>query len=348
MATMQDVSRRAGVAVSTVSRVLNGTAKISQATREAVLQAVEELNYRPNVLAQSLSKQQTNTIGLVIPRGASISHYLSQLIEKCQEMADKHGKFLLISQADDKPDGGLRSIHALVDRRCDAVLYYHNSFFDKNKVNEDTLTDLIDKVTVPLVVMNCQLPKYPNHSVWIDNTKNASLPVEYLLQQGHQRIAYIAAPLNQQTAKDRLRGYQQALDKYGLALDPLLLTEGERSFQGGYLACQQLLRRTTDFSALCCFNDQMAIGAAKALHEAGLSIPEDVSLFGLDNEDVLDFFEPAISSVAPPTHEFVAHSMALLLAHLNNTPLPDSQQNAFSGELVLRDSVRSVNDKNND
>lgn len=343
MATMQDVSRKAGVAVSTVSRVLNGTAKISKSTCEAVFKAVEELDYRPNVLAQSLSKQQTNTIGLVIPRGAAVSQYLSQLIEKCQEMANENGKFLLISQADDQSDGAIRAIYALVDRRCDAVLYYHNSFFEQTNINEDILSDLIDKVKVPLVVMNCQLPKHPHHSVWLDNMKSASLPVDYLIQQGHTRIAYIAAPLNQKSAKARLRGYQHALNKYKLELDPLLLTEGERSYQGGYQACQQLLRRTTDFTALCCFNDQMAIGAVKALHEANLSIPEDVSLFGIDNEAILAFFEPAINSVSHPTHDFVAHSMELLLAHLNNSPLHDSQQNTFSGELVLHNSVPNLN-----
>lgn len=342
MATMLDVSRKAGVAVSTVSRVLNGTAKISQATRDTVFKAVEELNYRPNVIAQSLSKQQTNTIGLVIPRGVKNSQYLSQLIEECQNMADKNGKFLLISQAEDRPDGAIRSILALVDRRCDAVLYCHTSFFGQNKVSEDILSDLIDKISVPLVVMNCLLPRHPNHCVWIDNEKSASLPVEYLLQQGHQKIAYIAGPLHQQTAKSRVRGYQKALNQHNIELDPLLVAEAERGFQGGYLACQQLLQRATDFTAICCFNDQMAIGAVKALHEAGLSIPEDVSLFGLDNEDILAFFEPSICSVSRPTHNYVIRAVELLMAHLNSLPLPSSTDSCFSGELKLRESVRAV------
>ncbi len=342
MSTMLDVSRKAGVAVSTVSRVLNGTAKISQATRDAVFKAVEELNYRPNVLAQSLSKQQTNTIGLVIPRGVKNSQYLSQLIEECQQIADKDGKFLLISQVDDQPDGAIRSILALVDRRCDAVLYCHTSFFTQNKLNEDILSDLIDKISVPLVVMNCQLPRHPNHCVWLDNEKSASLPVEYLLGQGHQRIAYIAGPLHQQTAKSRLRGYQQALNKHNIELDPLLLAEAERGFQGGYLACQQLLQRATDFTAICCFNDQMAIGAIKALHEAGLSIPQDISLFGLDNEDILEFFEPSLCSVTTPTHHYVMRAVELLMAHLNNTPLDTNCDRSFFGELKLRESVRAL------
>ncbi|MFT6925925.1 MAG: LacI family asc operon transcriptional repressor [Psychromonas sp.] len=342
MATMLDVSRKAGVAVSTVSRVLNGTAKISQATCEAVFKAVDELNYRPNVLAQSLSKKQTNTIGLVIPRGASISSYLSQLIEKFQKMADESDKFLLIAQANDEPDGGMKSIRALVDRRCDAVLYYHSSFFN-NSMNEKTLSELIEEFEVPLIVMNCELPKHPDHCVWLDNIKSAFLPVEYLLQHGHKRIAYISGPLNQKSSKARLSGYQQALNKYGAELDPLLLAEGERTYQGGYLACQNLLLRDCDFTALCCFNDGMAIGAMKAIHEAGLSIPEDISLFGLDNIEILDFLEPTISSVSQPMNEFVTHSANLLFSHLNNSELPDSIQNVFSGELVIRESVRSLN-----
>ncbi|WP_372882647.1 LacI family DNA-binding transcriptional regulator [Psychromonas sp.] len=343
MATMLDVSRKAGVAVSTVSRVLNGTAKISEATREAVFKAIEELNYRPNVLAQSLSKQQTNTIGLVIPRGATIPHYLSQLIEKCQEMADKSGKFLLISQVSDQPDGGIQSIRALVDRRCDAVLYCQNSYFE-NYLNEEMLSALIEEFQVPLVVLHSRLAKHPDHCVWLDNEKSAALPVEYLLEHGHQRIAYISGPLNQKTSTARLRGYQYALDKYGVELDPLLINEGERSYQGGYLACKQLLQRCTNFTALCCFSDDIAIGAIKAIHEAGLSIPENISVFGLDNIAILDFFEPAISSVSLQTNELVQRAVELLLAHLNNSPLPDSQQNAFSGKLVLRNSVRSLTD----
>ena len=250
MATMLDVSRKAGVSKSTVSRVLNGTAKISEATKQAVFQAIEELNYRPNVLAQSLSKQETNTIGLVIPRGSNTSQYLALLIEICQELADKAGKFLMITQVNDQPDGGVKAIRSLVDRRCDAVLYYNNSFFDHYNIRGDELSDLIDELPVPLVVMNCYLPRHPQNCVWFDHSQGARLPVEYLLAQGHKRIAYIAGPLNQRTAQLRLQGYQAALATAGIAFDPLLVAEGDRYYHGGYSACNQLLQRKTEFTAL--------------------------------------------------------------------------------------------------
>lgn len=341
MATMLDVSRKAGVSKSTVSRVLNGTAKISEATRQAVFKAIEELNYRPNVLAQSLSKQETNTIGLVIPRGANISQYLAMLIDQCQELVDRAGKFLMMTQVIDQPSGGIRAIRSLVDRRCDAVLYYNNSFLDHyNKGDE--LSDLIDELPVPLVVMNCYLPRHPTHCVWFDHAKNARLPVEYLLAQGHKRIAYISGPLNQLTAQQRLQGYQQALSDAGIALDPLLLAEGDRQFSGGYSACHQLLQRKSAFTAICCFNDNTAIGALKALQEAGIAVPDDVSLFGLDDEGILDYLIPGISSVSLPANELVSHAFELLMAHLNHTELPQIDENIFSGELTVRGSVKAL------
>lgn len=342
MATMLDVSRKAGVSKSTVSRVLNGTAKISEATKQAVFQAIEELNYRPNVLAQSLSKQETNTIGLVIPRGSNTSQYLALLIEICQELADKAGKFLMITQVNDQSDGGVKAIRSLVDRRCDAVLYYNNSFFDHYNIRGDELSDLIDELPVPLVVMNCYLPRHPQNCVWFDHSQGARLPVEYLLAQGHKRIAYIAGPLNQRTAQLRLQGYQAALATAGIAFDPLLVAEGDRYYHGGYSACNQLLQRKTEFTALCCFNDLTAIGVLKALEEHGIAVPQQVSLFGFDNEAVLDYLSPSLSSVQLPAHAFVTHAMTLLLDKLTSTETPKQDDSEFIGELVVRGSVAAL------
>jgi DNA-binding LacI/PurR family transcriptional regulator len=342
MATMLDVSRKAGVSKSTVSRVLNGTAKISEATREAVFKAIAELNYRPNVLAQSLSKQETNTIGLVIPRGSNTSQYLGLLIEVCQDMADKAGKFLMIAQVNDQLDGSIRAIRALVDRRCDAVLYYNNSSFDRYNTQGDELSDLIDELPVPLVVMNCYLPRHPDYCVWFDHSLSAKMPVDFLLAQGHKRIAYIAGPLHQRTSQLRLQGYQQALANAGLALDPLLLAEGDRLYSGGYSACNQLLQRKVDFTAICCFNDMTAIGALKALQELAIVVPDEVSLFGFDNETIVDYLHPSVSSVSLPANTFVASAFNLLMAHLTQTALPTFDQNTFAGDLVIRKSVRSL------
>jgi LacI family asc operon transcriptional repressor len=342
MATMLDVSRKAGVSKSTVSRVLNGTAKISQATRDAVFKAIEELNYRPNVLAQTLSRKASNTIGLIIPRGASASYALATLIEQAQEMVDQQGKFLAIAQVNDQPNGGVDTIRAMLDRRCDAILYYNNSFFDHYNIKGGELSALIDELPIPLVVVNCHLEKHPHHCIWVDHTQTGYIQTKYLIEQGHTRIAYIAGPLTQRTAQLRLQGYQNALREAGIALDPLLLVEGDRQCSGGYSACCQLLQRTRDFTALACFNDQTVIGAMKALNEHQVRMPDEVSLIGVDNDNVDDYLVPSITTVALPLHQLVDHSIKLLFAHLNGTETPSFNPADFSGELVIRQSVRAL------
>lgn len=342
MATMLDVSRKAGVSKSTVSRVLNGTAKISQATRDAVFKAIEELNYRPNVLAQTLSRKASNTIGLIIPRGASASYALATLIEQAQELVDQQGKFLAIAQVSDQPNGGVDTIRSMLDRRCDAILYYNNSFFDHYNIKGSELSELIDELPIPLVVVNCHLEKHPHHCIWVDHTRTGYIQTKYLIEQGHTRIAYLSGPLTQRTAQLRLQGYQNALQEAGIQLDPLLVVEGDRHCPGGYSACNQLLERTRDFTALACFNDLSVIGAMKALTEHQINMPEDVSLIGVDNDSVDDYLVPAVTSVALPLDQLVGQSIELLFAHINGADAPSFEPADFAGELVIRQSVRAL------
>jgi len=342
MATMLDVSVKAGVSMSTVSRVLNGTAKISEETKKIVYQAVEELGYRPNAIAQSLAKDETNTIGLVIPRGANISRYLGIVIEMCQELADKLGKYLIITQVNDEDNGAVKAISSLVDRRCDAILYYNNSFFDNQSNQENQINDLIEKLKIPLIVMNHHSPNHPNNCVWFDHSLSARIPVDYLLSKGHTKIAYISGPLHQRTAQLRLEGYLKALECAGIPFQPLLMAEGDRLLSGGYSACNQLLQRKVEFTAICCFNDQTAIGALKALAERGISVPDTISLVGFDNDDVSSYQNPSLCTVSLPIHTFVQTAFNYLIANLNKTNLPDIDQNGFIGELILGSSVKDL------
>jgi len=342
MATMLDVSVKAGVSMSTVSRVLNGTAKISEATKKLVYQAVDELGYRPNAIAQSLAKDETNTIGLVIPRGSNISRYLGIVIEMCQELADQLGKYLIITQVNDQDNGAAKAISSLVDRRCDAILYYNNSFFDHQSGQETQINSLIEKLKIPLIVLNYHSPDYPNNCVWFDHRQSARIPVDYLLSKGHKKIAYISGPLHQRTAQLRLEGYQKALESAGIAFQPLLLAEGDRLFSGGYSACNQLLQRKVEFTAICCFNDQTAIGALKALGEKRIAVPDTISLVGFDNDDVTSYQNPSICTVSLPIHTFVQTAFDSLIANLNKTDLPNIEQNGFVGELILGGSVKDL------
>ncbi len=336
MATMSDVARLAGVAPSTVSRVLTGKAKISDETQKRVFAAIEQLQYRPDVVARSLVRQRSDTIGLVIPRNVAAVPSFTSMIESCQAALGLHHKELLISQAQDRENSHLETINTLVDRGCDGILFFHNFFFEKDNLNADGLSDLIDKLPVPMVVMNAILPRHPFHCVWIDHKASASLAVDYAISQGHSEIAYISGPLWQESARWRIQGYQAALEQHHIPFNPLLIVEGDRSLDGGYKAFLKLTERNNPFTAICCFNDLTAIGVAKAFKD--LQLPESAMplLVGIDNDPVLDYISPKISSVEIRMDLLASYAVQLLMMHLGENTTDKIPSRGIIGELIIR------------
>ena len=353
MATILDVSRRAGVAKSTVSRVLSGRGYTSEKTREVVLKAAQELNYRPNVLARNLALQTSNTIGLILPSGALVSRYLASLVDEIFKKAQAAGKDVIMKHVDDRPGLAMESIYNLIDHRCEAVMYYNSSSF----VNfDDTVAEIdaaIDSFSVPVVLLNGYLPKHPKHCVWYEHARFAAKPVEYLLEHGHRNIAYITGPLNQRTVQERVKGYRQALEHHGIEYNEQLFVEGSYKVLEddtlsqdvslmGYEACIELLERGVNFSAICFANDYLAIGAQKALQERGIDVPSEVSLIGFADTPVLNYFSPSISSVVLPSTQLINYAVELCFAHLSHSELPDYDSLYFDSELVLRGSVKAL------
>lgn len=342
MTTILDVSRRAGVSKTTVSRVMSGKGRISEATKQAVFKAIEELNYRPNVLAQSLTSQTTNSVGLIIPSGYHHSQYIMELMDLAYAMALEQHKFLIITQTESNDlASGMRAIQELVDRRCDGIMYYKTSHMEPAG-NTEKLAKLIDELPIPLVVLNHHLPDKPDHCIWMDQSDTESIAVTKLIELGHKKIAYICGPLNINTARQRFQGYKNALNQHHIELDPFLIVEAEPYLHGGYQACQQLLRRKVEFTAIACHSDAIAIGALRALREEKLSVPEDISLFGFDNEDISEYTYPPISTVSLPIREIVQQSCNLLFHKMDHTSAPAHPLTELQGQLIMRGSVKAL------
>lgn len=342
MTTILDVSRRVGVSKSTVSKVLNGTGRVSEATKKAVFEAVKELDYRPNVLARSLSMKTTDTIGLIIPDAYGSAQYINNLIDMTQRLANDSGKFLMISQVDGNDiESSIQSIRKLVDRRCDGIIYYKSSRIEGSDIG-DKLESLIDELPIPLVVLNHHLTNKPDHCVWFDQVTTARLAVDCLIDNGHRNIAYIAGRYQLLTSRLRLQGYQESLKSAGIDLNPLLIAEAlDCRHQGGYDACISLIERDIPFSAVCCFSDAVAIGAIKALREKGIAVPEHVSVFGLDNDDVSSFIDPPLSTIAMPVDEII-NTAGRMLLNLMNNETPPTLKESLTGELIVRQSTQSL------
>ncbi len=330
MATMLDVCKRAGVSKATVSRVLNNTGQVKESTREAVFRAMQELDYRPNSLAQALANQRSNTLGLVVSNFDG--PYFGRLLKQAALSCELAGKQLIVTDGHDDPRRELQALDMLVDRCCDAIVLY------SRHMPERELERLLRELPVPLVVMNRKVNGAPERCVLFQQEDAAQQVVAHLLGQGHRRIACITGgAINYPTAQARLQGYRQALQDAGLEADPALVAEGDFLVSGGYQQCKALLASGHPFTALFACNDDMAMGAYRALQEAGLRIPEDVSVFGFDDDPSAAFMNPPLSTVHLPVTAMTetAFTQALRLAAGEPlTPLPP-----FNGRLCLRDSV---------
>jgi DNA-binding LacI/PurR family transcriptional regulator len=332
MVTMQDVAEKAGVSKSTVSRVLSGKIVLSQATRDRVNAAIAELGFRPNSLAQALANQKSNTLGLVVSNFEG--PYFGRLLKTMAQQAELAGKQLVVTDGHDDPVRERAAVELLVDRCCDAIILY------SRYMPESDLVQLVETLPVPLMVMNRPVPGYPERAVVFDQAGSVAAAMAYLLAQGHQRIACISGPLQTLTARTRLAAWQQALLASGIEAPESWVVEGDNLVEGGYRACQQLLARGIDFTALFASNDDMAIGALRALREAGVQVPEQVSLFGFDDEPAAAYLFPALSTVHIPIEQMsvLAIQQALRLADGN----PIEPLTPFTGQLRLRESCQMV------
>lgn len=329
MATMLDVSLRAGVSKATVSRVLNDTGQVKESTRKRVYQAMEELGYRPNFLAQSLATRTSNNIGLVV--STFNGFYFGRLLQQASRQAEAYGKQLVVTDGHDAPEREELAVQMLADRRCDAIILYTRF------MSEKAIIRLLDTTPMPLIVINREVFQAHDKCVFFEQQDAAFQAVDYLVNQGHHDIACITAPIHTPTGKARLMGYRKALEKHGIRWDPDKVKYGDSSMSRGYELCQEILKEGIKVSALFACNDDMALGASKALHQAGLRIPQDISLFGFDDAPSARWLEPGLSTVYLPIESMITTAIDQAIRLVNKEVIEAIPP--FTGTLVLRDSV---------
>lgn len=322
--TLSDVAREAGVSPSTVSRVINGTARVDAHKRDAVLKAIERLNYQPNIMAQGLAQGRSLTVG-VVTQEISSPYYGEMLkgVEQALEGTLYHPIFASGHWRADQEEAALK---VLVGRQVDALVVMDSS------VPEERLLDLVKKMSV--VVIGRQIEGL--NCLSIDNAHGAYEGTRHLIELGHRRIAHIAGPHSHPDAIERLEGYKAALLEAGVPFDPALVVEGDYLEPSGVLAVESLLARGALFTAIFAANDQMAYGANVALYRRGIRVPHDVSLVGFDDLLSSSYFSPPLTSVRQPSQEMGWEAARWVLAMLEGksyTPRP------LSTRLIVREST---------
>ncbi|WP_426504572.1 LacI family DNA-binding transcriptional regulator [Dactylosporangium sp. McL0621] len=336
--SIRDVATEAGVSITTVSHALNNTsgARINDATRERIVAAAARLGYAPNKLAQGLRLQRTQVLALLSDEIATTPH-AGRIILGAQEAASAHGWVVLLLNTGGDPALEDRAINAIFQYQIDGVLYatmYHRQV---------TVPDQLSGLPVVLLDASSADPAYP--SVVPDEVGGGRDAVHELIAAGHRRIGFATNIDDIPATHGRHTGYRQALADAGITAQPDLIVVEESDTPGGYRAALELLRRPDRPTGIFCFNDRMAMGAYRAAHELGLRIPDDLSVVGFDNQELIaEGLFPGLTTVALPHYEMGAWAVQTMIQMLNDPgpskpPRDRAAQATMPCPVVRRDSV---------
>jgi LacI family transcriptional regulator len=332
--TMSDIAKHVGVSRTTVSLVLNNrAASVPQRTRQRVLDAARELGFRPDAGARALASRRTGLIGVVTE--IVTGPFAAEIIKGVQDEAWSHGQLLLIAATESDPVEERAAIETMLDRRVEGLLYA-TSWHRAVKI-PDIAT------TVPTVMINCFDEDATYDSIVPDEVEGGYLAAQRLVAAGHRRIAFINLDPTIAAAVGRREGYERALREAGISPDPALVLNGDATADSGYTCATELLDGDHPPTAIFCGNDRMAMGAYDAVREHHLRIPDDISIVGFDNQELIaGYLRPRLTTVALPLAEMGAAGLKRLreLKGDTNRERPGTQQ-LVTCPLVERASVGS-------
>jgi LacI family transcriptional regulator len=307
-ASIYDVARESGVSVFTVSAVVNNKNHVRESLREKVLQAIRKLNYRPNLLARSLAKQKTHTIGMIVP---DISNpFFPVVVRGAEDAAQKHGYNLLLCNSDDSAQKEEKAIDVLLSKRVDGILL--------TKAAGDfspALQQTIREAKIPFVLVMRTYPKLTKDAVITDDYHGAYEAVSHLARAGRKNIALVSGPLKVSNAKERRQGFHDALKDKGIPYHEELVIEGDYRTESGYRAGHRLFSHRPD--GIYVANHLMTVGLLKAADEMGLRCPEDFGLVSFDDYPWLGIFRPRLTTVELPKRELGTESAELLIRRIS-------------------------------
>lgn len=336
---IKDIARLAQVGVSTVSRVLNNHPDVKESTRQRVLEIIRDSNYIPNNSARILKQHNTKNIGILV-KGV-FNPFFSEMTNVIGKIINENGYTMIVRQNDYNFYQDVDTLIAFIkEKRLQGVICLGGNFID---ITDDSFRE----VNVPIVLTSVNTVskqgKIYYSSIGIDNVKAAYDATTYLIDEGHKNIGLILGEANDMgQSLRRLEGYKKALDINGIEKDDDLIVSGEYSSSGAYKATLKILEKRKDVTAIFVLSDIMAIGAAKAILDSGLRIPEDVSIIGFDGMDESKYYNPSITTVKQPKKLMAKMSMNLLISLINGET--ENKHILLDTKLIKRDSCFNLSD----
>ncbi len=323
--SIHTVAARAGVSVATVSRVLNGTVRVSTEREEAVRRAMAELDFVPNTNARALGSGSSKLFGLIL---SDITNpYFPELAKAFEEIAHAHGRDVLMADTSYDPGRMADCVRRMVQRRVDGIAVL------TSELNADTL-DYLRSRNVPAVYMDAARLPADVGGVRVDYALGVDLAMRHLYAQGHRRIAFVAGPSSLASADMRLKAFRFMAEKLRLSIAPDWVQEGNHQVSGGHASMHALLAAKRRPTAVMCSNDLTAIGLIAAAREAGVEVPREMSVVGFDDIDLSGYQNPPLTTLRVSREKLAGAAARMLLQ-----PETIGSRVRITPELVIRGTV---------
>lgn len=335
-ATIRDVAAAAGVSVATVSYVLNGKKKVSEQTKAMILDVIKKLEYVPDLNAKSLSVKDTKLIGVVVPQtepGSTLmfrNNFYSEILGSIEYHARQHGYHVLISATDVTED----YLNLIRERNLDGVIIigtYQSEFFEQ-----------LRQLEIPVVLVDSYCTHNCFHEVRIDDQESSYLATKYILEAGHREIGLVCGLLHEDgVMQKRFKGYRQALDEYGIPFRQEYVFEGNVDYDSGVEIAGRIAKSRGEMTAVVATADMFAIGLMRGFYEAGIRVPEEISIMGFDDLDISAYMTPGLTTVRQEISLKGEYAMNLLVQNMA-APGMKKVTEILPVRIVERESVKKL------
>jgi LacI family transcriptional regulator len=329
--TIKEVAELAKVSQATVSRAINNHPTVKEANRKKVYAAIEQLGYKPNAFAQALASSRSNSIGMLV--GSLDGPFYGPLMHHTEDTIRQNNNHLIVTSGQESHSKEKDSIEFLRSKRVDGFILH------SDKLSDDELIEVV-KNTPATIILNRYIPDIADNCIYIDNELGGYLATKHLLEHGHKNIACITGQLSKGDSRDRLQGYRLALAEAGIQYNPSYVIEGRFDHDGNHERARRLLDRAPEITAVFCQNDNIALAVYDVAVERDITIGQDLSVVGFDNDYHSAHIRPRLTTINFPVEEMGRESAKGVLAMVHEQKVNIKQQ--LEPELICRDSVGTL------
>ncbi|BBH23777.1 LacI family transcriptional regulator [Paenibacillus baekrokdamisoli] len=332
---IKDVAKRAGVSVTTVSRVLNGEKYVKDDLKAKVNRVIEELGYAPSQIARSLVRKKTNLIGVIVPD--LTSSFYSTILSSIEEVASANDYNLLVCNISENIDKELKYLNVFQEMRVEGIIIMHE------KINEQ-IRNFIHKINIPVIFSSVKPMDQKFISVIVDDYAAAYDATKYLIELGHESIGFLGGDMRDITSgQNRYSGYRNAMADSGKKLIYEHIRFGDYKVRSGYEQMKEMLSTEAPPTAVFAVSDDMAVGAMNCIRDHNLRVPEDISIMGFDGSQLTELVRPTLTSMEQPIHLMGKVTMDVLLKQIEGDKIP-AEDVVLEHRLVVRESCRNLNE----